>query len=170
MRVSRSSKDQKPYPKLRQSKKLGRRSNRTLRKMTSTPWRAQSRTWRLRFPLVSSPWVTLCSSTMEKTRSPKRSRRTSRSRKNSQDPSSEEEPDDEDIEESEGETRLVPFRAPSPGDFLSFPLVFCFFVHSFSFACHVRMSLLCCSIQHCYHCRTHVALLYHGNMATVLCM
>ena len=28
---------------------------------------------------------------------------------------SDEEPDDEDIEEPEGETRLVPFRASSPG-------------------------------------------------------
>ena len=66
MRVLRSLKDQRRYPKLRQSKKLGRRSNRMLQKTTSTLWRAQSRTWRLRVPLVSSLWVTWRSLMIEK--------------------------------------------------------------------------------------------------------
>ena len=52
-------------------------------KTTSTLWRAQSRIWRLRFPLVTSLWVTLRSLMMEKPRSPKRSRRACRSRRTS---------------------------------------------------------------------------------------
>ena len=104
-----------------------------------------------------------------KTKIPKKKSKGIQESKDFQDPRSEEEPDDEDIEESEGETRLVPFRASSPGDFFSFLLVFSFY-EILSFVCHDRMILLCCSIQHCYHCLTHVVLLHHDDIVTVPCM
>ena len=62
-----------------------------------------------------------------KAKIPKKKPKGMQESKDFQEPRSEEEPDDEDIEESEEETRLVPFRAPSPGDFFSFLLVFWFY-------------------------------------------
>ena len=169
MRVLRSLKDQGLYPKSRQSKKLGRRFNRMFSKddLDSMEGSVQDMETTVSSSDFSVGDIALLND--GKAKIPKKKPKGMQESKDFQEPRSEEEPDDEDIEESEEETRLVPFRAPSPGDFFSFLLIF-WFMQSSSFACPARMILLCCSIQYCYHCRMHVVLLHHGNMTTVPCM